>query len=135
MKSNRFLGFLLGVMPFGIIPVSNDSTEANFQLLGGAGQYALISRGCEGQVLEKHKIPFKEYGAAIDYKTASPVRLGVNSAYIFTREQYGSTDDFLFLRGAVFELDRLGGLRHVFFKFFRFSQRILPPHATGAAVS
>ncbi|MFX0139897.1 MAG: hypothetical protein ACFFDN_40020 [Candidatus Hodarchaeota archaeon] len=65
---------------------SKDSTETNFRVTGGLGQYAHISRGCAGNVLEKEKIPFNEIGVSIDHKTKSPFRLGLNSSYIFTRQ-------------------------------------------------
>jgi hypothetical protein len=49
------------------------------------GQYAHISRGCEGNVLDKEEIPFKEIGVSIDHKTRSPFRLGIQSSYISTK--------------------------------------------------
>lgn len=48
------------------------------------GQYAHVSRGCEGNVLDKEKIPFREIGFSIDHKTRSPLRLGIHSSYIST---------------------------------------------------
>lgn len=77
---------LLSTIPFEFNSTPGDSAETNIQLFGGLGQYALIHRGCEGQVLSKHAVPFKELSAGIDQKLASPVRLGIRSDYIFDKK-------------------------------------------------
>jgi len=59
-------------------PERRDSSVTNLEIAGGVGTYAYITRGCEGQVLEKHKIPFEDFGAGIDHKFyGTPLRLGV----------------------------------------------------------
>lgn len=77
----------LGVLPLQITTTSKDSTETNFRVTGGLGQYAHIRRGCAGEVYEKEKIPFREIGVSIDHKTKTPFRLGINSGYIFTKKK------------------------------------------------
>lgn len=78
------LGIILLALPLQYVPV--DSSETNFSLSGGAGSYGVISRGCEGQVLEKHKINFSEFGGGIDHKFAgAPLRIGVRSAMVNDR--------------------------------------------------
>src|SRR5262245_53675887 len=78
---------LLGALPLHINLAPPDSTDTAVQLYGGLGQYALVSRGCEGQILRKHAIPFQELGAGVEHRTASPLRLGIRSSYIFDKEE------------------------------------------------
>lgn len=80
------LGILLLALPLQYVPTDPDSSETNFSISGGAGSYGVISRGCEGQVLEKHKINFSELGGSIDHKfAAAPLRIGVRSGYVNDR--------------------------------------------------
>lgn len=84
------IGIILLALPLQYVPV--DSSETNFSISGGAGSYGVISRGCEGQVLEKHKINFSEYGGSIAHKFAgAPLRIGVRSTYVNDRVLF---DDF-----------------------------------------
>lgn len=46
-----------------------------------------LRRGCEGQVLEKHAVPFRELSASVEHKLASPVKLGIRSSYIFDKQE------------------------------------------------
>lgn len=85
--SNILLFVYIGVLPVQIDTTSKDSTETNFRVTGGFGQYAHISRGCEGNVLDKEDIPFSELGASIDHKTKTPFRFGLNADYIFTKRE------------------------------------------------
>ncbi|MCB9088182.1 MAG: hypothetical protein H6628_07720 [Calditrichae bacterium] len=56
------LGIILLTLPLQYVPIDSDSSETNISLSGGTGSYGVVSRGCEGQVLEKHKINFSELG-------------------------------------------------------------------------
>ncbi len=82
-----FALLVLGALPVQIDLAPQDSAETTVQFYGGAGQYALISRGCEGQVLSKHAVPFQELSAGVEHKFASPVRLGIRSSYIFDQQE------------------------------------------------
>lgn len=90
MKNSKlkilFLFAFVGLFPLQIPIAPKDSSETNFRVSGNWGQYAHISRGCEGNVLDKEKIPFREIGFSIDHKTRSPLRLGIHSSYIFTKK-------------------------------------------------
>ena len=86
MKRLLLLSFV-GALPLQITTTSNDSTETNFRVAGGFGQYAYVSRGCEGNVLDKERIPFSEFGVSVDHKTKTPLRLGINATYIHTRKE------------------------------------------------
>ncbi len=81
-----FAALLLGVMSFEINLAPEDSTETSFQLFGGVGQYALVNRGCEGEVLSKRAVPFRELSAGVEHQLASPVSLGIRSSYIFDKK-------------------------------------------------
>jgi len=81
-----FLICFIGILPLQITIPPQDSTETNWQIAGGMGQYAHIIRGCEGNVIEKEKIPFAEIGASVDHKTKSPIRYGLCFNYIATKE-------------------------------------------------
>jgi hypothetical protein len=88
LKTNRLLCTLfMAALPIGFTPAPDDSSETNFQLWGGAGQYALITRGCNNEILDKQEIPFSEVSAALDYKSASPVRAGVRGSYIRSKKE------------------------------------------------
>jgi len=91
-KINHLLcSLFMAALPIGFTPAPDDSTETNLQLWGGAGQYALISRGCDNEVLEKQRIPFQEVSASLDYKTASPVRVGIRGSYIRSKRKLGES--------------------------------------------
>ncbi|MCB0290246.1 MAG: hypothetical protein KDH97_08310 [Calditrichaeota bacterium] len=80
------LGIILLTLPLQYVPIDSDSSETNISLSGGTGSYGVVSRGCEGQVLEKHKINFSELGGSLDHKFAgAPLRIGVRSAYVNDR--------------------------------------------------
>lgn len=82
-KITRILSFF-AVLPL-LIGVENDgkdSTETNLKIAGGLGSYAYVTRGCEGQVLTKDKIPFNDFGFSVDHKFRSPVKIGLRSGYI-----------------------------------------------------
>lgn len=65
---------------------NKDSTETNIKLAGGVGSYAYITRGCEGQVISKNKIPFKDLGFSFDHKFKFPVRVGLRGGRIWERD-------------------------------------------------
>lgn len=83
---------LLGTLPLSITPMANDSTSTNVHLVGSLGQYADISRGCEGNVISKDSIPLRELGAAIDHRGSSSTRLGLNASYLFTEDEIDRFD-------------------------------------------
>lgn len=78
---------LLGYYTVGIHPEPIDTTatsdsEINLRVLGGAGDYADIQRGCSGNVVRKEKVAFTEVSASVDYKRMNtPGRFGVRVQY------------------------------------------------------
>lgn len=87
MTNLKYLGFLF-LLPLVIgAPVAEkDSSETNIKLSGGAGSYAYIHRGCEGEVTSKENAPFKDAGFSIDHKFKGPVKIGLRSGYIFEKQ-------------------------------------------------
>ncbi|OQX94986.1 hypothetical protein B6I21_07790 [candidate division KSB1 bacterium 4572_119] len=77
---------LIVILPLRIVPTDGDSSHTNIGAFGGFGQYAQISRGCEGQIVDKDKIPFSEFGICIDHKTQSPLRYGIQASYFTFKE-------------------------------------------------
>ena len=87
MRTSQFIYFILiGTLPIAIIP-EPDSTVTNIGISGNLGQFAEISRGCSGEVLEKNAIPLREVDASIDHKTRTAVRIGIRSAYLVSEEE------------------------------------------------
>jgi hypothetical protein len=83
-------GLLLGYYTVGLNTAPADTTapqdrEFNVRVLGGAGEYADITRGCSGNVLHKEKIPFREVGASVDFKEKHG-RVGIRIHYFRLRD-------------------------------------------------
>ena len=75
------------MLPFvvGVQGNNKDSTVTNIKLAVGTGSYAYITRGCEGQVISKNKVPFKDLGFSLDHKFKFPVRVGLKGGNIWER--------------------------------------------------
>lgn len=89
MKKLRFLGFLF-ILPLvvGAQVGENDSSMTNIKFGGGAGSYAYVTRGCEGQVIRKKRIPFRDIGFSFDHKFKFPVRVGLRGGHIWDKTVY-----------------------------------------------
>jgi hypothetical protein len=82
------LGTLLVTLPVAIeIPdtTDGDGGETRISLMGGAGRYAIIDRGCEGQVLDRHPARFEEVGGSIEHRFANNLALGVRGGAVRDR--------------------------------------------------
>ncbi len=76
LKSCMYL-FILTPVIVSIDPESKDSSVTTFQVVGGRGSYAHITRGCEGNVISTERVPFREMGISVDHKfKGTPLRLG-----------------------------------------------------------
>lgn len=84
MRSLSRIACLLIVTPLviGVQTTSRDTSETSLRLAGGAGSYAFISRGCEGEVLQKQKASFADAGFSLEHKFKAPVKLGLRGGYI-----------------------------------------------------
>lgn len=95
MRKLKYLGFLF-LLPLvvGVQADKKDSTETNIKVAGGAGSYAYITRGCQGQVLTKDKVPFKDFGFSLDHKFRFPVRVGLRGGHIWNKNVH-SPDEMI----------------------------------------
>lgn len=64
------------VAPF----VARDGTR--FEVLGGTGEYAFITRGCEGQVLNTVPGTFRDAGARVEHSIGHGMTLGVRGGVV-----------------------------------------------------
>lgn len=74
--------FVLLPLVIGVQTTNRDSSETSFSIAGGTGSYAFISRGCEGEVLNKEKVPFNDAGFSLEHKFKAPIKLGLRGGYI-----------------------------------------------------
>jgi len=94
LNQAALLTFVL-VLPVSVDAPSRDSTsggETRVSLTGSVGRYALIDRGCEGQVLDTHPHEYSESALeathVFDNGFAVGVRAGVLREEITDREKY-----------------------------------------------
>ena len=92
--NSLFMYTFLILLPVEFTPGSTDSSETTIKFVHGSGQYGIISRGCEGEVLEKEKRKFTEIGGQIDHTfSRSPVRIGLRGEYVsFKYPTYNMTE-------------------------------------------
>lgn len=86
LRSSALLGFVL-LLPLSIeVPTSSDSGrvggETRITGIGAIGRYAIIDRGCEGQVIRTHPISFREAGGEIEHRFANGVTVGLRGGTV-----------------------------------------------------
>jgi hypothetical protein len=87
---SRWLGYCASLLLFGSLTVGfspNDSKETNLRVMGDAGQYADIRRGCDGSVIEKHEVPIRELSASLSHKASNSVHVGVDGSFIYSNKK------------------------------------------------
>jgi len=57
----------------------DDSTGTDVSLAAGGGSYALVTRGCEGNVLTKDELPFRDIGGSVEHRFPGHYRVGVRA--------------------------------------------------------
>lgn len=65
-----------------------DSTVTSLMIAGGAGSYAYVTRGCEGQVLSREQRRFQDAGVALTHRFNGPVEAGVRATLLRKVPQY-----------------------------------------------
>ena len=74
----------------------SDSSATRFGIAGGAGTYAVINRGCQGEILSKYKWDFHDAAAGVEHEFRGPLTLGVRGQYLSIRDRFGyGADQFL----------------------------------------
>jgi hypothetical protein len=61
---------------------SPDSSVTSLRIAGGEGAYAVITRGCNGEVLTAAKAEYENAGMDLSHKFVSPVRIGARAGLI-----------------------------------------------------
>ena len=73
--------FLLAALPIQVAPP--DSARTRFQIAAGTGQFALVARGCAGDILYvEDVVAFREISLAADYRPHPHARLGLKSHFL-----------------------------------------------------
>ena len=54
-----------------------DSSATSLMIAAGAGSYAYVTRGCEGQVLSRTQYRFRDAGFALNHRFDGPLEAGV----------------------------------------------------------
>jgi len=74
------------------LPGTNeDSSVTSLMIAAGAGSYAEVSRGCEGQVLSKEQRRYRDLGFAASHGFEGPLEVGVRATVL--RRMPGYEDD------------------------------------------
>ena len=95
------LGMFLLALPLHYVPTDSADGETSISASGGAGSYALVSRGCSGEILRKDKTTFRESSLGVDHKFArNPLRIGLRYGHVRDRivtERFDSTSGESFI--------------------------------------
>jgi len=91
LRQSALLGLVL-LLPVSVeVPTSSDSGDAGGETritaMGGIGRYAIIDRGCEGQVLDTHPIDFREAGGEIEHRFPGGATLGLRGGAVREEEK------------------------------------------------
>ncbi|HEU5312006.1 MAG TPA: hypothetical protein VFV24_11180, partial [Candidatus Eisenbacteria bacterium] len=61
---------------------SPDSSVTSLRVAGGRGAYAIVTRGCNGEILRSDKVEFENAGADLSHKFRAPVRVGARAGVV-----------------------------------------------------
>ena len=99
-----FDGRLLAIGTFALLlpvsienPAAPDSAvggggETRISVIGAVGSYAIIDRGCEGQVIATHPHEFTEAGIEVSHRFPNNAAIGVRSGVVRDRSHETLTD-------------------------------------------
>src|SRR4249920_663568 len=85
-SASLLVGFALA-LPIAIeAPAGRDSTasgsETRLTAVGGINYYAIIDRGCEGQVIGHHPVHARDGAIALEHRFSSPFVVGVRGGLL-----------------------------------------------------
>ncbi len=60
----------------------SDSSSTRFTFGAGAGTYAVVSRGCQGEILSVYKRDFRDAALGVEHEFRGPVSVGVRTQTI-----------------------------------------------------
>jgi len=82
------LGVWLGALPLAVdLPVSRDSSRTNpllVEVAGGGGQFAIVNRGCEGQVLRVTRNQLRSGALVVEHRLPEDFVIGVRAGSVQT---------------------------------------------------
>ena len=82
------LGVWLAALPLAVdLPVSRDSSRTNpllVEVAGGGGQFAIVSRGCEGQVLRVTHNQLRSGALVVEHRLPEDFVIGVRAGSVQT---------------------------------------------------
>ena len=61
---------------------SPDSSVTSLRVAGGRGAYAIVTRGCNGEILSADKVGFENAGVDLSHKFRAPVRVGARAGVL-----------------------------------------------------
>lgn len=82
-------GVLLVLLPLQIPLTPDDSVSTSLQIIGSHGQYAAISRSCEGDVLDKEGLPLTEVGISAHHAAKPWLSVGIDGGVIRSKREIG----------------------------------------------
>jgi hypothetical protein len=78
------------------VPAGRDSSasgaETRLSIGGGVGYYALIERGCEGQILRHTPVNYNDLGVALEHQFNPPIVIGVRGGRL--NDRIGPPSDY-----------------------------------------
>jgi hypothetical protein len=85
-RQSGVIGMVL-LLPIAVAMEGNqrDSSFTSVGVSGGFGSYAQIARGCEGQVLSKHDVPYRDATVSVDHKGSGPAQIGAKAGWYAQR--------------------------------------------------
>ena len=88
------VGAFILALPVAVeVPTSPDSGsgrggETRITVVGGVGRYALVDRGCEGQVLRTYPVRFREAGGSIEHRFSNDLAVGLRGGAAHEKVEY-----------------------------------------------
>jgi hypothetical protein len=82
-------GVLLILLPLQIPLTPDDSVSTSLQIIGSHGQYAAISRSCEGDELNKEGLQVTEVAVSAQHTQKSWLNVGIDGGIIRSKKKEG----------------------------------------------
>jgi hypothetical protein len=79
-RASSFLGVVVAAAPLAVS--SPDSSITTLRVAGGRGAYAIVTRGCNGEILSADKVPLENAAVDLSHKFRAPVRVGARAGIV-----------------------------------------------------
>lgn len=67
----------------------SDQPETLLQIIGGGGQYGIITRRCGGDVISADEYTFEEVSVTLDHRQTKHLRIGIRTHFISGVDPFG----------------------------------------------